>query len=264
MNSDAVIVGRSVAIGYSDKHPSPLYTDMNFTLYRGEFTALLGVNGAGKSTLLRTLAGMQPCLGGEIRLHDRALSTYGNRDIARHIATVLTERNVAGGLLVEELVAMGRYPYTGFFGRLSGDDRAVIDRVMRLVGIAHKRDSYLSQLSDGERQKAFIAKALAQESDVILLDEPTAFLDLPSRIEMFVLLGEIATHEGKAILLTTHDIEQALTLCDRLWLLSAERGLQCGTTDELIARGDVETMFCNDHITFDTTHRRFLPRNFNK
>ena len=180
IHTSAVIEGRRVTIGYLEgKRETDLFTDMDFTLYRGELTALLGTNGTGKSTLLRTMSATQPYLRGNILLNGRELSSYNERELARHIGVVFTERYMAGGLRVHELVALGRYPYTGFFGRLDENDRLITEAVMEQVGISHKRDTYLSQLSDGERQKAFIAKALAQESDVILLNEPTAFLDLP-------------------------------------------------------------------------------------
>ena len=211
IHTSAVIEGRQVTIGYREgKRETDLFTDMDFTLYRGELTTLLGTNGTGKSTLLRTMSATQPYLRGNILLNGRELSSYNERELARHIGVVFTERYMAGGLRVHELVALGRYPYTGFFGRLDENDRLITEAVMEQVGIYHKRDSYLSQLSDGERQKAFIAKALAQESDVILLDEPTAFLDLPSRIETMSLLHRLAEENGKTILMSTHDVELSL------------------------------------------------------
>ncbi len=260
MCNNTAIEGKNVAIGYRDKTPSPLYCNMNFTLKRGELTALLGINGAGKSTLLRTMSGTQPTLAGEIILSGKNINNYHKQELARHISLVLTERNSAGGLRVHELVALGRFPYTGFFGKLNNNDRNVIDTAMHQAGIGHKRNYYVSQLSDGERQKAYIAKALSQECDIILLDEPTAFLDLPSRIEMFMILQRIAQNENKAILITTHDLEQALSFCTRLWLLSPANGLQCGSANELISNGAVETLFCNEHISFDPGTIRFIPR----
>lgn len=260
IHTSAVIEGRQVTIGYREgKRETDLFTDMDFTLYRGELTTLLGTNGTGKSTLLRTMSATQPYLRGNILLNGRELSSYNERELARHIGVVFTERYMAGGLRVHELVALGRYPYTGFFGRLDENDRLITEAVMVQVGIYHKRDSYLSQLSDGERQKAFIAKALAQESDVILLDEPTAFLDLPSRIETMSLLHRLAEENGKTILMSTHDVEQALVLADRLWLLSPGNGLECGATEDMILAGRLDKLFPSDNIRFDTEHGSYYP-----
>lgn len=260
MNRAAVIEGHQVAIGYREgKNETRLFSKMDFALYRGELTALLGTNGTGKSTLLRTMSATQPYFEGHITLHGQELTTFSERELARHIGVVFTDRHMAGGLRVHELVALGRYPYTGFFGRLDSSDRRIVESVMSQVGIAHKRDAYLSQLSDGERQKAFIAKALAQESEVILLDEPTAFLDLPSRIETMSLLHRLAEESGKTILMSTHDVEQALVLADRLWLLTPEKGLECGVTEDLILDGRLDRLFPTDNIKFDTEHGSYYP-----
>ncbi|MCD7710912.1 MAG: ABC transporter ATP-binding protein [Porphyromonadaceae bacterium] len=260
MDSTPVLEGCQVTIGYREgKRENALFPPMDFALYPGELTALLGINGVGKSTLLRTLSATQPALGGEIRLKGKNLSAYKEGELARHISVVLTERQVAGGLRVHELVALGRYPYTGFWGSLRPDDRRIIEKVMEETGIAHKRNFHLSQLSDGERQKAFIAKTLAQESEVILLDEPTAFLDLPSRIEMMSLLHRLAAENGKTILLSTHDVGQALVLADKLWLLSPQKGLECGVTEELILAGRLDNLFPSNAIRFDPEHGSYYP-----
>ena len=160
--------------GWKTVHPR-----VNFVLHCGELTSLIGLNGAGKSTLLRTLCGFQPAVSGTVRVLGRELSEYSSHELALTVGVVLTERTNAGGLTVRELVALGRQPHTGFFGRLGERDREVVSEAMSAVGIAHKADSYVSELSDGERQRTMIAKALAQECPVIVLDEPTAFLDLP-------------------------------------------------------------------------------------
>ena len=236
IHTSAVIEGRQVTIGYREgKRETDLFTDMDFTLYRGELTTLLGTNGTGKSTLLRTMSATQPYLRGNILLNGRELSSYNERELARHIGVVFTERYMAGGLRVHELVALGRYPYTGFFGRLDENDRLITEAVMVQVGIYHKRDSYLS------------------------LDEPTAFLDLPSRIETMSLLHRLAEENGKTILMSTHDVEQALVLADRLWLLSPGNGLECGATEDMILAGRLDRLFPSDNIRFDTEHGSYYP-----
>ena len=235
--SEIVVEGRNLTIGYQvGKKRTEVHSRLNFQLFRGELTCLLGANGAGKSTLLRTLAAAQPFLSGDLKLLGRDLSAYSERELSRTIGVVLTDRTQAGGLTVYELVALGRQPYTGFFGRLDKTDKQLVEHALQAVEIAHKARCYMAELSDGERQKVMIAKALVQECPLILLDEPTAFLDVVSRIEIMNLLHRLAIEEKRAILLSTHDIEQALVLSDRLWLLSSTGGLECGVTEDLILR----------------------------
>ena len=161
---------------------------MTVSLHEGELCCLLGANGTGKSTLLRTLAAFQPPLSGEMRLGDKSLSDISPRELSTKVGIVLTERIRVGGVSVREMVAMGRSPYTNFWGRLTDEDNAVVEDAMRQVGVAWLSDRQISALSDGERQKVMIAKALAQGTPIILLDEPTAFLDFPSKVEVMMLL----------------------------------------------------------------------------
>jgi iron complex transport system ATP-binding protein len=235
-----------LAIGY--QAGQPVHGDLSFRLYAGELTCLLGANGTGKSTLLRTLAAAQPPLSGSLLLMDKPLSACTERERARTIGVVLTDKTQAGGLTVYELVALGRQPHTGFFGRLNRRDKALIDEALAATGIRHKAGCHTAELSDGERQKAMIAKALVQECPLILLDEPTAFLDVVSRIEMMKLLHRLAAEQGKAILLSTHDVEQAFVLADRLWLLSPQEGLECGTTEEMWQRGALDKLLRHTDI----------------
>lgn len=228
-----------------------VHEGLTLRLRPGEVTCLLGLNGAGKSTLLRTLCGFQPPLQGEIRLMGKPLTAYSQRDFSLTVGVVLTEKTNAGGITVYELVSLGRHPYTGFFGRLSKRDRKVIEESLEAAGIAHKATQYVSELSDGERQKAMIAKALAQECPIILLDEPTAFLDVTSRIETMVLLHKLAVEQRKAILLSTHDLDLAIQMGDCLWLQEKGRPMACGTPEDLIMGGAFATFFRKDGIVFD-------------
>lgn len=258
--SHIVIEGKDLSIGYRHgKEIQSVHSGLNFRLREGELTCLLGANGAGKSTLLRTLAAAQPALSGTLTLLGKPLSAYSERERSRTIGVVLTDKTQAGGLTVYELVALGRQPHTGFFGRLHREDKALIEHALEAVGIAHKAKSYTAELSDGERQKVMIAKALVQECPLILLDEPTAFLDVVSRIEIMTLLHRLATEEKKAILLSTHDIEQALVLSDRLWLLTREEGLQCGVTEDLILHNRMDSLFPHEDIRFDLMHGIYSP-----
>lgn len=262
MKQQAVVIeGKGLCIGYkTGKTVKQVHAGLDFKLRRGELTCLLGANGAGKSTLLRTLAASQPPLGGELDLLDKSVASYSERERSRAIGVVLTDKTQVGGLTVFELAALGRQPHTGFFGRLSREDKAIVSRALHAVGIGDKAGHYMAELSDGERQKVMIAKALVQECPVILLDEPTAFLDVVSRIEIMSLLHRLAVDEGKAILLSTHDIEQALVLSDRLWLLTPELGLECGVTEDLILAGRMDALFSRqEHIRFDLMHGIYSP-----
>ena len=254
MKNDTVVIETlRLAIGYKD---NLLNSGLDLHLYPGEVTSLLGVNGVGKSTLLRTLAGFQPPLDGKIHIAGRDHTTIKSKELARLVGVALTGKTMAGTLTVFDLVALGRHPYTGFFGRLQPHDRSIIEQAMQRTGIAHKAGSSVAELSDGERQKAVIAKALAQECPIILLDEPTAFLDVTSRIELMLLLRELAMNEEKSILLSTHDIELALTLSDRAWLLKKNEGITCGAPEDLVLNGSISAYFAKEDIRFDEANGR--------
>lgn len=260
MEKQAVITATDLCIGYrTHKEEKKVHEHLSFELYPGELTSLLGANGAGKSTLLRTLSASQPSLAGDLQLLDKPLQHYSEKERSRTIGVVLTDKTQAGGLTVYELVALGRQPHTGFFGRLHRHDHAIIQEALDAVGITHKAQSYTAELSDGERQKVMIAKALVQECPLIILDEPTAFLDVVSRIEIMTLLHRLAVEQNKAILLSTHDIEQALVLSDKLWLLSKEKGLQCGVTEDMILSHQMDNLFSHSNIRFDYDHGIYYP-----
>lgn len=228
------------------------------TLQAGELTCLLGPNGAGKSTLLRTLCAFQPPLSGEMLLDGCPLESFTSQELATRIGVVLTERQDIRGMRVREMVAMGRSPYTGFWGKLSAEDEAAVDAAIEAVGIQPLSRRMVHTLSDGERQKVMIAKALAQQTPVILLDEPTAFLDFPSKVEMLLLLAHLAHDMQKIIFLSTHDLELALQTADRLWLMGKETdGVVIGTPSELASSGALPHFFSGPGISFDAKTMRF-------
>ena len=269
MEKRPVIETRSLSIGYTGRGSRhTVHSGLDLQLYPGELTCLLGRNGAGKSTLLKTLCGLLAPLDGEVRIDGRSLRDYSPEQLSARVGVVLTERTQAGGISVYDLVSLGRYPHTGFFGTLREKDHAAVRAALEAVGIAHKAENHVAELSDGERQKAFIAKALAQECPIILLDEPTAFLDVTSRLETMLSLRSLAHDQGKAVLLSTHDLDTALQTADRLWLLPAispEAGtsakkLICGAPDELVADGSLERFFGNDTLRFDPVTRRLVAR----
>lgn len=261
MESSPVIRARHLDIGYRNGKESPavIHRNLSFDLWPGELTCLLGPNGAGKSTLLRTLSAFQPALSGELLLAGHPLTAYSEREKSRQIGVVLTDKTQTGGLTVYELVALGRQPHTGFWGRLTTRDHELIREAIEAVGISHKAGNYTAELSDGERQKVMIAKALVQECPLILLDEPTAFLDVVSRIEIMTLLHSIAREQQKTILLSTHDIDQAFIQADRLWLLSPEGGLQCGVTEDMVFNGSLDKLFDHRKICFDRSRGGYFP-----
>lgn len=253
MEQTPAIETQSLSIGYQLKggQRKVVHEALDLQLHAGEVTCLLGLNGAGKSTLLRTLCGFQPPLQGEIRLMGKPLENYSQSRFALTVGVVLTEKITAGGLTVFELVSLGRHPYTGFFGHLKATDKAIIRHALEDVGMTHKTSSYVAELSDGERQKIMIAKALAQQCPIILLDEPTAFLDVTSRIETMALLHRFASEQGKAILLSTHDLDLAIQMGDCLWLQAKDRPMACGTPEDLIMNGAFKDFFDRDNIQFD-------------
>lgn len=260
--STVVIEGRDLSIGYRNgKHTSMIHEHLDFCLHRGRLTCMLGANGVGKSTLLRTLSASQPQLSGSLELFGRPIDTYSERELSRLVGVVLTDKTQAGGLTVYELVALGRQPHTGFFGRLRRADKLMIEHALEQVGVADKSSRYVAELSDGERQKVMIAKALVQECPVILLDEPTAFLDIVSCIDIMILLHRLAREDNKAILLSTHNVEQSLVIADSLWLLTRADGLECGVTEDLILNNRMDTLFAEKkrNVHFDLMHGVFSP-----
>lgn len=268
MQKKPVISAKDISIGYAktrQRGKSCLHINLSFDLYEGELVCLLGANGAGKSTLLRTIGTSQPQLSGTIQLYEKNIETYSEKKLSKLLGVVLTDKISAGGLTVRELVEIGRYPYTGFFGQLDKYDQEIVEKAMSDVCILHKADCYVADLSDGERQKAMIAKALAQECPIILLDEPTAFLDIESCIEIITLLHYLTINQKKTILLSTHDINLALKLADRLWLLAKDEGLKCGVTEDIILSGGMDNFFKSESITFDKETGSFMPnRNSDK
>ena len=220
-------------------------------IFGGELTCLLGANGVGKSTLLRTLSGFVPKLAGEIQILGKAIGDYSEIELARTIGVVLTERPNVGDLTVTELIGLGRSPYTGFFGRLNLIDETVVKNVISRIKIEELADRQVLTLSDGEWQKVMIAKTLAQETPIIYLDEPTAFLDFPSKVEIMRLLLDLTRSSGKTIFLSTHDLELALQTADTLWLMDNKNRMVIGTPEELRLDGSVENFFHCEGVVFD-------------
>ena len=242
---------QDLGIGYLSKDSTKWVAQhLNGVIHGGELTCLLGRNGIGKSTLLRTLSAFQPALEGEVLMGDAPLSTCSDKELSQRIGVVLTEKPDVRNMTVAEMVGMGRSPYTGFWGTLSENDRQIVDEALLLVGIGELRGRMIHTLSDGERQKVMIAKALAQQTSVIYLDEPTAFLDFPSKVEMLQLLRNLAHEEQKTIFLSTHDVELSLQLADTIWLMEPNC-LHIGTPQQLALEGVLGTFIERESVTFD-------------
>ena len=243
----------NLSIGYTSGNKKKMVAEnLNGRIRKGELVCLLGSNGTGKSTLMRTLCRFQPYFEGEISILGKPIKRLSDKEISKLVSVVLTDRVSVPNASVFELVAYGRSPYTGILGRIDNRDKAVVEQAIAQCGIAHKKNALLSSISDGERQKAFIAKALAQDTPVILLDEPTAFLDLPSKVEIIQLLRRIASESGKSVLLSTHDLDLALQMADTLWLLHSHGPLITGSPENLLQKNAFQTLFQNKGIEFDT------------
>ena len=239
-----------LTVGYGTR---AVLTDICAELPYGHIAVLVGANGAGKSTLLRAIAGVSAPLSGTVAIDGVSPSALNLRRRARLLSTVYTDRSNVG-LTVRETVAIGRQPYTGFFGNNTPDDRHRIARALEQVGMAAFADRHLSSLSDGEHQKVMIAKALAQDTPVLLLDEPTSFLDVASRLEILQLLRRLADEESKTILLSTHDIAPALAVADAAWVLAGGRLRACANDDA----ATLTLAFSNRGIRFDSRRGDFV------
>jgi iron complex transport system ATP-binding protein len=250
---------KNLTTGYKNRYGNvAIERNITASINSGEFTCLLGPNGAGKTTLLRTLSGFLSPLSGDILIDGRNIKSYTDHELAKRISVVLTERPAVTSMTVVELVSLGRSPYTGFWERLSDNDLDIINTALKDTGIEHLRNRRFETLSDGERQKVMIAKSLSQETPLIFLDEPTAFLDFPSKVDMMRLLKKLAHEKNKTIFQSTHDLNMALCLADKIWLVDKKIGVRIGTPNELADSGDLEKFFLRDGITFDREKINFL------
>jgi iron complex transport system ATP-binding protein len=250
--SQCSIALKDLQIGYHSRMKKdiaiygPVYVDVR----QAEMVGIIGRNGIGKSTLLRTIAGIQPQLRGEILLNGIANNKVTLKEMARMVSFVSTEPVHAQHIRVSELVAMGRFPYTGWLGRLEQSDKTAINQAVTLTGISHLLSKPVHELSDGERQKTMIARALAQDTPIIILDEPSAFLDLPARYEILRILSELTRNKKKTILFSTHDLSLALDLADKLWLMADDDIFQ-GAPEDLLISKVFRKLFLNSPAEFD-------------
>lgn len=252
-----IIKTSNLNIGYAEKKKvNTITSNLNIELNKGNLVCLLGKNGIGKSTLLRTLTKVQPALSGEIYINNRNLNTLNNLDLSKLLSLVLTERLPESNLSVFELVALGRQPYTNWVGKLSSIDLQFINVAFEQTNIKHLIHSKYYELSDGQLQKVLIARALAQNTDLIILDEPTAHLDIHHTIETFILLKKLAKELNKTIIISTHEINLALQLADELWLMTPSNFIS-GNTETLISNNSLNQLFESELISFNKTLKQF-------
>lgn len=245
----------NIGYGANSKKTKLIASGLNGMLHEGRLTCLIGANGVGKSTLLRTLSGFLPKLDGNILIGGKDIQEYSDKELARLIGVVLTAKPEIVNMSAKEMVALGRSPYTGFWGTLGTEDKRIVSEAMEMVGVTALGNRMIDTLSDGERQKVMIAKALTQQTPVIYLDEPTAFLDFPSKVEMLRLLKSLARETGKIIFLSTHDVSMALQLADDIWLMERDAGgkrtLTIGSPHELAEDGTLPRFIEGKGIEFD-------------
>ena len=249
---------RHLRTGYTERRRSVVISpDLSLSIRPGKIVMLMGPNGSGKSTLMHTMAGLLPPLAGEVQLGEKPLSSLTMKEVARQLSLVLTERIPAGNMDVWEVVTIGRYPYTGFRGVLSTEDKRICEEALATCRLTELRERIFDTLSDGEKQRVMIARALAQETPLILLDEPTAHLDLPSRLEVTTMLRTLAHKLGKSILISTHELDLALGWADTIWLLDRSGAITAKAPEDLILDGDIERVFGDPRLRFDQERGEF-------
>ena len=242
-----LIRAHSLEIG----HTSSILKGLSFEIFAGELICLMGANGCGKTTLLRTLAGLIPVLNGEIWVQDWPLANYVPSSLAQLISVVLTDKVYLPRLTARQVVAMGRYPYSNIWGGLKRRDRILVEESLEFLHCFDIADLFFETLSDGQKQKVMIARALAQDTPIIFLDEPTTFLDMPHRLELIRLLKEIAQRKNKALLFSSHDWELALSMIEKVWLIDKDGNLKKGLPEDLILNGTVGEIFSTPYFCFD-------------
>ena len=251
-NQHINLEGIGLSLGYTKQGKrKELLRDLSFQLYSGELTCLLGPNGVGKSTLIKAILGDLTPWEGTLVLDQQELSSYGIEERAKRIAVVLTNPSYPGNMTVGQLVALGRTPHMNWTGKLGTEDRKWVDQAISDTRLTELQDERLSELSDGQRQKAMIARALAQDGNVLVLDEPTAHLDLINRMEIMMLLREISQKKEKAVLVVTHDLDIALETADRFWLMNCGSPLHMGRPEDILLSGKIQALFPGKNYHFN-------------
>lgn len=249
----------NVSIGYHAKNgPAIVQSDLSLSANKGELIAIIGKNGCGKSTLIRSIACLQPIYKGEIKLNNKNLAKLTPTKRAKLLSVVLTEQKSVASFNVRELISIGRDPYTGWLGSLTELDNNIISSAIEQTYLKGFENRNIHELSDGERQRAFIARALAQDTPLIILDEPTSHLDLPNRINILLLLQKLARDTGKTILISTHELETAMQVADKLWIMEKGEGVIVGVPEDMVLNGKFDTVFNHHNYDFDKEYGTFI------
>jgi iron complex transport system ATP-binding protein len=252
--TDEILSLCSLIIGYSEgRKVNALLPPITASARRGEMIALIGKNGIGKSTLLRTLAGLQPSLGGDITYSGKSIREYSRTDLARTIGYISTEIVKVTNMRVYDLVALGRFPYTNWFGKIDERNHEIITDSIEKTGMSSLSWRFISELSDGERQKAMIARILAQDTGILVMDEPTAFLDIGSKFEILHLMHLLSQKNGKTIIFSTHDLNVALSQADKIWLIADDHILE-GAPEDLMLQGAFDHLFDSSAVEYNSEH----------
>lgn len=261
--SDNILSIENLSIGYgsADNIRKMVFSDILLQAKKGENIAIIGRNGIGKSTLLRTIGRLQKPLKGNILVKGKDISHYTKQEFARLVSFVSTEIIKVSNFRLFDLVALGRFPYTGWIGKLGKEDYNIVNESINQVGIDDLKYKLINEVSDGERQRAMIARALSQDTEIIILDEPTAFLDLPSKYEIIRLLNELTVNKGKTIVFSSHDLSITLQEADKIWLMETSRIAE-GAPEDLILNKDIYELFDNSNVNFNIESGDFrLARN---
>ena len=254
----SILTTQNLSIGYSKKGKTDvIQSGLDLQLLAGELVCLIGPNGSGKSTLLRTLTGLQKPLEGKTLIDGKDITFIKQHEKALKLALVLTERVDIENTTVYNLVSLGRHPHSDWWGNVTDQEDTIIREAITMVHMDHKMHQNINELSDGERQRAMIAKALAQDTAIIMLDEPTAHLDLPNRVEIMLLLHKLAHTTQKAILLSTHELDLALQAADRIWLISTDHGVECGVPEDMVFNGSFNRAFQSKSYFFNAANGNF-------
>lgn len=251
----------ATSIGYHAKgKPIIVQENLDISADRGELIALIGRNGCGKSTLMRSMAWLQPIFSGNITIDGKNISKITPRQRAKLISIVLTDQRSEASFNVRELISIGRDPYTGWLGSLSRDDEQKIEQAIETTNLRGFERRNIHELSDGERQRVFIARALAQDTPIILLDEPTSHLDLPNRINILLLLQKLARETNKTIFISTHELETAMQVADKIWLMEKQNGISQGTPEDMVLNGVFDKAFAHPSYVFDKEYGSFVVK----
>ena len=256
----SIIQTQHLSVGYrKGTQTIPILHDLTISVSSGELIGIIGQNGIGKSTLLRTIARLQNPLDGEVQIYGKSINSFSRNEFAQKVSFVSTEILKLNHCTIKQLVSFGRSPYTDWFGRLSSTDEKHVSEAIEMVGLTSLAGRYINEISDGERQRVMIARTLAQDTDIIILDEPTAFLDMPNKYEVIHLLSELTRKRKKTILFTSHDLTIAMREADRLWLIAPDTFID-GAPEDLVLQHSISNLFDETRLKFDIRKGEFSIR----